>query len=118
MFVFQKTVGEQEQKTSDPMYKLYKKEEPVFRVIKKAKKENTTEEQDRLHKKLKTDLESHYKKSPETLKTLRKIYENKRLKILLSYTIIVDIVDTGTLVDPNLRSHPNLRISKSDTTSG
>ena len=52
-------------------------------------KEERSEETNRPPKELKTDLEFHYKSYPETLKTLKEIYENKRLKISLSKTIIV-----------------------------
>ena len=82
-------------KLSEPYSEIYKKEETVFPVIKKSKDEVSSGKTDRPPKELKTDLEFHYKNSPETLKTLKEIYENKRLKISLSNTIIVDNVDTG-----------------------
>ena len=78
-------------KPSKHYSKIYKKEETVFPVIKIVKEERS-EETNRPPKELKTDLEFHYKNYPETLKTLKEIYENKRLKISLSNTIIVDNV--------------------------
>ena len=81
-------------KPSEPYSEIYEKEETVFPVIKKVKEERS-EETNRPPKELKTDLEFHYKSYPETLKTLKEIYENKRFKISLSNTIIVDNVDTG-----------------------
>ena len=81
-------------KPSKPYSEIYKREETVFPVIKKVKEERS-EETNRPPKELKTDLEFHYKNYPETMKTLKEIYENKRLKISLSNTIIVDNVDTG-----------------------
>ena len=88
----------------EPSCEIYKKEEIVFPVIKKAKEEVSTEKTDRPLKELKTDLELHYKNSPETLKTLKEIFENKRLKISLSHTIIVDKVDTGVDIKTFLHS--------------
>ena len=82
-------------KLSEHYSEIYKKEETVFPVIKKAKEEVSSEKTDRPPKELKTDLEFHYKKSPETLKILKEIYENKRLKISSANTIIVDNDDTG-----------------------
>ena len=67
-------------------------------------KEERSEEPNRSPKELKTHLEFHYKNSPETLKTLKEIYENKRLKISLSNTIIVDNVDTGVDIKTFLHS--------------
>ena len=67
-------------------------------------KEERSEETNRPPKELKTDLEFHYKYYPETLKTLKEIYENKRLKISLSNTIIVDNVDTGVDIKTFLHS--------------
>ena len=64
-------------KLPEPSCEIYKKEETVFPVIKKAKEEISSEKTDRPPKELKTDLEFHYKNSPETLKTLKEIYENK-----------------------------------------
>ena len=90
-------------KLPEPSCEIYKKEETVFPVIKKAKEERS-EETNRPPKELKTDLEFHYKKYPETLKTLKEIYENKRLKISLSNTIIVDNVDTGVDIKTFLHS--------------
>ena len=90
-------------KPSEPYSEIYKKEETVFPVIKKVKEERS-EETNRPPKELKTDLEFHYKKYPETLKTLKEIYENKRLKISLSNTIIVDNVDTGVDIKTFLHS--------------
>ena len=90
-------------KPSEPYSEIYKKEETVFPVIKKVKEERS-EETNRPHKELKTDLEFHYKNYPETLKTLKEIYENKRLKISLSNTIIVDNVDTGVDIKTFLHS--------------
>ena len=90
-------------KLPEPSCEIYKKEETVFPVIKKAKEERS-EETNRPPKELETDLEFHYKKYPETLKTLKEIYENKRLKILLSNTIIVDNVDTGVDIKTFLHS--------------
>ena len=81
-------------KPSEPYSEIYKKEETVFPVIKKVKEERS-EETNRPPKELKTDLEFHFKNYPETMKTLKEIYENKRLKVSLSNTIIVDNVDTG-----------------------
>ena len=81
-------------KLSEPYSEIYKKEETFFPVIKKAKEERS-EETNRPPKELKTDLEFHYKNYPETLKTLKEVYENKRLKFSLSNTIIVENVDTG-----------------------
>ena len=90
-------------KPSEPYSEIYKKEETVFPVIKKVKEERS-EETNRPPKELKTDLEFHYKNYPETLKTLKEIYENKRLKISLSNTIIVDNVDTGVDIKTFLHS--------------
>ena len=90
-------------KLSEPCSGIYKKEETVFPVIKKAKKERS-EKTNRPPKELKTDLEFHYKNYPETLKTMKEIYENKRLKISLSNTIIVDNVDTGVDIKTFLHS--------------
>ena len=90
-------------KLPEPSCGIYKKEETVFPVIKKAKEERS-EETNRPPKELKTDLEFHYKKYPETMKTLKEIYENKRLKISLSNTIIVDNVDTGVDIKTFLHS--------------
>ena len=90
-------------KPSKPYSEIYKKEETVFPVIKKVK-EKRSEETNRPPKELKTDLEFHYKNYPETLKTLKEIYENKRLKISLSNTIIVDNVDTGVDIKTFLHS--------------
>ena len=90
-------------KPSEPYSEIFKKEETVFPVIKKVKEERS-EETNRPPKELKTDLEFHYKNYPETLKTLKEIYENKRLKILLSNTIIVDNVDPGVDIKTFLHS--------------
>ena len=90
-------------KPSEPYSEIYKKEETVFPVIKKVKEERS-EEINRPSKELKTDLEFHYKNYPETLKTLKGIYENKRLKISLSNTIIVNNVDTGVDIKTFLHS--------------
>ena len=90
-------------KPSEPYSEIYKKEETAFPVIKKVKEERS-EETNRPPKELKTDLEFHYKNYPETLKTLKEIYENKRLKISLSNTIIVDNVDTGVDIKTFLHS--------------
>ena len=90
-------------KPSEPYSEIYKKEETVFSVIKKVKEERS-EETNRPPKELKTDLEFHYKNYPETLKTLKEIHENKRLKISLSNTIIVDNVDTGVDIKTFLHS--------------
>ena len=90
-------------KPSEPYSEIYKKEETVFPVIKKVKEERS-EETNRPPKELKTDLEFPYKNYPETLKTLKEIYENKRLKISLSNTIIVDNVDTGVDIKTFLHS--------------
>ena len=90
-------------KPSEPYSEIYKKEETVFPVIKKVKKERS-EETNRPPKEPKTDLEFHYKNYPETLKTLKEIYENKRLKISLSNTIIVDNVDRGVDIKTFLHS--------------
>ena len=90
-------------KPSEPYSEIYKKEETVFPVIKKVKEERS-EEPNRPPKEFKTDLEFHYKNYPETLKTLKEIYENKRLKISLSSTIIVDNVDTGVDIKTFLHS--------------
>ena len=93
--MFQKNCGRPEKANyRNPTARSIKKEETVFPVIKKAKEERS-EETNRPPKELKTDLEFHYKNYPETLKTLREIYENKQLKISVSNTIIVDNVDTG-----------------------
>ena len=67
-------------------------------------KEERSEETNRPPKELKTDLEFHYKNYLETLKTLKEIYENQRLKISLSNTIIVDNVDTGVDIKTFLHS--------------
>ena len=67
-------------------------------------KEERSEETNRPPKEHKTDLEFHYKNYPETLKTLKEIYENKWLKISLSNTIIVDNVDTGIDIKTLLHS--------------
>ena len=91
-------------KFPEPSSEIYKKEETVFPVIKKAKEEISSEKTDRPPKELKTDLEFHYKNSPETLETLKEIYENKRLKVSLSNTIIVDNVDTGVDIKTFLHS--------------
>ena len=90
-------------KPSEPYSEIYKKEETVLPVIKKVKEERS-EETNRPPKELTTDLEFHYKNNPETLKTLKEIYENKRLKISLSNTIIVDNVDTGVDIKTFLQS--------------
>ena len=90
-------------KPSEPYSEIYKKEEKVFPVIKKVKEERS-EETNRPPKELKTDLEFHYKNYPETLKNLKEIYENKRLKYSLSNTIIVDNVDTGVDIKTFLHS--------------
>ena len=90
-------------KPSEPYSEIYKKEETVFPVIKKVKEERS-EETNRPPKELKTDLEFHYKNYPETLKTLKEIYENKRLKISLSNTIIFDNVDTRVDIKTFLHS--------------
>ena len=90
-------------KPSEPYSEIYKKEETIFPVIKKVKEERS-DETNRPPKELKTDLEFHYKNYPETLKTLKEIYENKRLKISLSNTIIVDNVDTGVDIKTFLHS--------------
>ena len=90
-------------KPSEPYSEIYKKEETVFPVIKKVKEERS-EETNRPPKELKTDLEFHYKNYPETLKTLKEIYENKRLKISHSNKIIVDNVDTGVDIKTFLHS--------------
>ena len=90
-------------KPSEPYSEICKKEERVFPVIKKVKEERS-EETNRPPKELKTDLEFHYKNYPETVKTLKEIYENKRLKISLSNTIIVDNVDTGVDIKTFLHS--------------
>ena len=90
-------------KPLEPYSEIFKKEETVFPVIKKVKEERS-EETNRPPKELKSDLEFHYKKYPETLKTLKEIYENKRLKILLSNTIIVENVDTGVDIKTFLHS--------------
>ena len=103
LFLFQKNCGRPERKPSEPYSEIYKKEEPVFPVI-KIVKEEPSEETNRPPKELKTDLEFHYKNYPETLKTLKEIYENKRLKISLSNTIIVDNVDTGVDIKTFLHS--------------
>ena len=71
-----------QKRLSEPSCKIYKKR-------------NSSEKKDRPIKKLKTDLESHYKKNPETLKALKEIYENKRLKFSLVNTIIVNNNDAG-----------------------
>ena len=92
-----------QRKLSKPSCEIYKKEETVFPVIKKAE-EVSSDKTDRPPKELKTDLDFHYKNSPETLKTLKEIYENKRLKILLFNTIIVDNVDTGVDIKTFLHS--------------
>ena len=81
-----------------------KKEETVFPVIKKAKEELSSEETNRPPKEIKTDLEFHYKNYPETLKTLKEIYENERLEISLSNAIVVDNVDTGLDIKTFLHS--------------
>ena len=90
-------------KPSEPYSEIYKKEETIFPVIKKVKEERS-EKTNRPPKELNTDLEFHYKNYPETLKTLKEIYENKRLKISLSNTIIVDNVDTGVDIKTFLHS--------------
>ena len=90
-------------KPSEPYSEIYKKEETVCPVIKKVKEERS-EETNRPPKELKTDLEFHFKNYPETLKTLKEIYENKRLKISLSNTIVVDNVDTGVDIKTFLHS--------------
>ena len=82
-------------KLPEPYSEIYKKEETVFPVIKKVKEEVSSEKNERPHKELKTDLDFLYENYPETLKTLKEIYENKRLKISLSNTVIVDNVDAG-----------------------
>ena len=91
-------------KLSEPYSEIYKKEETVFPAIKKAKEEVSSKKTDRPPKEFKTDLEFHYKDSPETLKTLKEIYENKRLKISLYITIIVDNVETGVDIKTFLHS--------------
>ena len=91
-------------KLPEPSCKIYKKEKTVFPVIEKAKEEISSEKTERPPKELKTDLEFHHKNSPETLKTLKEIYENKRLKVSLSNTIIVDNVDTGVDIKTFLHS--------------
>ena len=95
--------GTRKRKPSEPYSEIFKKEETDFPVIKKVKEERS-EETNRPPKELKTDLEFHYKNYPETLKTLKEIYENKRLKISLSNTIIVDNVDTGVDIKTFLHS--------------
>ena len=82
-------------KPSEPYSEIYKKEETVFPDIKKVKEERS-EETNRPPKELKTDLEFHYKNYSETLKTLKEIYENKRLKFhfpihLLSTTLTQEL---------------------------
>ena len=97
MFLIQKNCGlweTRKRNLPEPSCEIYKKEETVFPFIKKAKEEVSSEKNDCPPKELKTDLELHYKNSPVTLKTLKEIFENKRLKISLSNTIIVDKVDT------------------------
>ena len=91
-------------KLLEPSCEIYKKEETVFPVIKKAKEEVSSEKTDRPPKEIKKDLEFHYKNNPETLKTLKEIYKNKRLKMSLSNTIIVDNVDTGVDIKTFLHS--------------
>ena len=76
-------------KLPEPSCEIYKKEETVFSVIKKAKEERS-EETNRPPKELKTDLEFHYKNYPETFS--------------LSNTIIVDNVDTGVDIKTFLHS--------------
>ena len=94
MFLFQKNCGRPEKGNHrNPTARSIKKE-TVFLVIKNVKEERS-EETNRPPKELKRELEFHYKNYPETLKTLKEIYENKRLKISFSNTIIVDNVDTG-----------------------
>ena len=91
-------------KLSEPYSEIYRKEEIVFPVVKKPKEDVSSEKTDRQSKELKTYLEFHYKNNPETLKTLREIYENIWSKISLSSTIIVDNVDTGVDIKTFLRS--------------
>ena len=64
-----------QKKLSEPSCEIYKKEETVFQVVKKVREEVSSGKTDRPPKELKTDLKFHYKNSPETLKTLKEIYE-------------------------------------------
>ena len=102
MFLFRKNCGRPEKGNyRNPTAR--KKEETVFPVIKKPKEEVSSEKSDRPPKELKTELKFHYKNNHETLKILKEIYE-KRLKISLSNTIIVDNVDTGVDIKTFLHS--------------
>ena len=105
LFLFQKNCGRPEKKKlSEPYSEIYKKEETVFQVIKKAKEEVSSKKTDRPPKEMKTNLEFYYKNIPEILKTLKEIYEKKRLKISFSNTIIFDNVDTGVDIKTILHS--------------
>ena len=80
------------------------RKETVFPVIKKVIEEASSEKVDRPPKELKTDLEFHCHKSHETLKILKVIYENKRLKISFLDTIIVYYFETGVDIKTLLHS--------------
>ena len=104
LFLFQKNCGRPEKGNyRNPPARSIKRKK-LFPVIKKAKEEISFEKTERPPKELKTDLEFQYKNSPETLITLKEIYENKRLKVSLSNTIIVDNVDTGVDIKTFLHS--------------
>ena len=105
LFFFQKSCGRPEKGNyRNPPAKSIKRKKLFFQLSKKAKEEVSYNKTDRPPKELKTDLEFHYKNSPETLKTLKEIYESKLLKISLYNTIIVDNVDTGVDIKTFLHS--------------
>ena len=60
---------------------IYKKEETAFPFNKKAKEKVSFEETDHPADELETDLALHYENSPQTLKTLKVIYEISGLNI-------------------------------------
>ena len=99
LFLFQKNCGRPEKRNYRNPTARSKKA-----VIKKAKEDVGSEKTDCPPKELNTDLEFHYMNSPEPLKTLKEIYENKCLKISLSNTIIVDNVDRGVDIKTVLHS--------------
>ena len=96
-------LGPEEENYRNPTARSIKKRNS-FPSYQKAKEEVSSEKTNLPPKELKTDLEFHYKNNPETLKNIKEMYENKRLKISFFNTIIVNNVDTEVDIKTFLHS--------------